>query len=115
MIAAAMLLAYIAGPWVVLITVMRTANPHSALNYLVAHFVTSIPLLLVGVFGFLWVWLERNRQLYRLAALLLAAGWAVVLVFLKPSGISKLAYVYATFHESQWRAFFSAFGIVKPA
>ena len=114
MIAAAMLLAYISGPWVLMLTVMGTAGPKSALSYLVAHVVPSIPLLMVGVFGFLWVWLERNRQSYLSAVLLLAVGWVVLLVFLKPSGLGQLAYAYATFHESQWRMFFNLFGIVKP-
>src|ERR1700733_1261316 len=78
-------------PLVFFVIGMSLAAPNlPKIMNLVGFFATFSPLAAMGILVLSWIWLERHRKFYPVAALLLVAGWLTFLVSAEKTSVMSL-------------------------
>jgi hypothetical protein len=76
----------------------------------VGFFATFSPLAVMGILALSWIWLERHRNLYLAAALLLVAGWLTFFVSIEKTSVMGLISSYASWHVALFDSTLRLFG-----
>src|SRR4051812_1457573 len=98
-------------PFVFFVIGMSLAAPNlpRIMNF-VGFFATFSPLAVMGVLALSWIWLERHRKLYPVAALLLVAGWLTFFLGVEKTSVMGLISSYASWHLTLFNSTLRLFG-----
>jgi hypothetical protein len=69
------------------------------------------PLIAIGILAICWMWLERHRKVYPLAAVLLVLGWVAFFGTVEKSSFSLIVGSYAFWHVTLFSWALSLFGM----
>jgi hypothetical protein len=111
LIIVAMAFEFASLPLVFFVVGMSLAAPNlPKIMNLVGFFATFSPLAAMGILVLFWMWLERHRKLYPIAAFLLVAGWLIFLVSVEKTSVMSLISSYASWHLALFTFTLSLFG-----